>query len=159
EPSELNTYYQAFSTVRLNLDDRGCLMIEAPNIMDKPLITNDLVELHSNNYFKWLGRFDHLINSGGIKIIPEDVESKLQYLIPDRFIIVSKADDQLGEKVVLMIEGHQEKYDTVALVEKIRKLPAMNKYEIPKKIYFVNKFIETNSNKIRRFETKKLLFD
>jgi O-succinylbenzoic acid--CoA ligase len=89
-----------------------------------------------------------VINSGGIKIIPEVVEAKLTAVISDRrFFIAGVPDESLGKKVILIIEG--EKLDI--------SLESLNKYEKPKEIYFIRKFIETESRKIDRMGTIKFL--
>ena len=42
------------------------------------LVTNDVVELVSESEFRWLGRYDNVINSGGIKLHPEEMEKRLE---------------------------------------------------------------------------------
>ena len=37
-------------------DDRGCLVIENPNMSWRRLVTNDVVELSDNHSFRWLSR-------------------------------------------------------------------------------------------------------
>ena len=69
--------FKTLPNIKITTDTRSCLVIEAPKIADKPIVTNDLVELISDNEFKWLGRYDSIINSGGIKLIPEQIEKKL----------------------------------------------------------------------------------
>ncbi|MBK6965975.1 MAG: hypothetical protein IPH20_19130 [Bacteroidales bacterium] len=38
--------------------------------------TSDLVNITSPGSFRWLGRADHVINCGGIKLIPEVIEKR-----------------------------------------------------------------------------------
>jgi O-succinylbenzoic acid--CoA ligase len=47
------------------------LVIDAPLISNEQICTNDIVELVGENQFVFLGRMDNIINSGGIKLIPE----------------------------------------------------------------------------------------
>ena len=54
--------------VDVAIDDRRCLVVQAKYISDEPIITNDLVELVGSDQFHWLGRLDHVINSGGMKL-------------------------------------------------------------------------------------------
>ena len=86
------------------------------------------------------------IISGGIKLIPEQIEEKLASKIHQRFFIASKPDNELGEKVVLVIEGEKQDFDET-LYE------ALDKYEKPKELIFIPKFKETDSGKIMRKET------
>ncbi|MBT5996731.1 MAG: AMP-binding protein, partial [Candidatus Marinimicrobia bacterium] len=103
------------------------------------ITSNDIVELIDDISFRWLGRYDNVINSGGVKIIPEGVESKLASAISNRrFFIAGLPDESLGEKVVLIIEG-----DEIAL-----SFDLLEKHERPKEIYFIRNFVETGSGKI-----------
>ena len=134
--------------VTISYDDRNCLVIHAPRISDEVIITNDIVELVNENQFIFLGRMDNVINSGGIKLIPEQIEEKLATKIQQRFFIASKPDNELGEKVVLVIEGEKHELED-SLYE------ALDKYEKPKELIFIPKFIETTTGKILRKETMK----
>lgn len=132
--------------VTISYDDRNCLVIHAPRISDDVIVTNDLVELLNENQFIFMGRVDNVINSGGIKLIPEQIEEKLSHQLTQRFFIASKPDAELGEKVILVIEG--EAFD---LAEGVYK--ALDKYEKPKEVLFVPKFKETATGKIMRKES------
>lgn len=132
--------------VTISYDDRNCLVIHAPRISDDVIITNDIVELVNENQFVFLGRMDNVINSGGIKLIPEQIEEKLAHHIQQRFFITSKPDTELGEKVILVVEG--EKHD---LGDDLYN--ELDKYEKPKEIIFINHFKETGSGKVMRKET------
>jgi acyl-coenzyme A synthetase/AMP-(fatty) acid ligase len=43
-------------------------------ISNEQICTNDIVELVGENQFVFLGRMDNIINSGGIKLIPEKLK-------------------------------------------------------------------------------------
>jgi len=112
------------------------------------ITSNDIVELIDDISFRWLGRYDNVINSGGVKIIPEGVESKLASAISNRrFFIAGLPDESLGEKVVLIIEG-----DEIAL-----SFDLLEKHERPKEIYFIRNFVETGSGKICQKETVNMV--
>lgn len=134
--------------VTISYDDRNCLVIHAPRISEEVIVTNDIVELMNENQFVFLGRIDNVINSGGIKLIPEQIEEKLTGKIEARFFIASKVDKELGEKVVLVIEGKKQNLD-----ESI--FSVLDKYEKPKEIIFISKFKETANGKIMRKESLK----
>lgn len=112
-----------------------------------------MVELISETGFNWLGRYDSIINSGGIKLIPEQIEEKLSKIILERFFITGISDAFLGEKLVLIIEG----VSNLNLEKKVKQLSSLSKFEKPKEIYFISKFIETPTQKVNRKETLKLL--
>ena len=129
--------------VFISLDENNCLEIKAPRVSDELIITNDLVELVNENQFVFLGRIDNVINSGGIKLIPEQIEIKLASKIENRFYIHSKEDADLGEKVILVVEG--EKYEIDSSIFDI-----LDKYEKPREIIFIDKFKETGTGKVIR---------
>ena len=140
--------FQALDGVHFEIDDKGCLVIHAPMLNPESIVTNDIVELVDKSSFQWLGRFDNVINSGGIKIIPEVVEAKLATVILNRrFFIAGVADESLGEKVILVVEK-----ESVNIT-----LESLEKYEKPKDIYFIPKFVETKSGKIHRQTTLSLI--
>jgi O-succinylbenzoic acid--CoA ligase len=113
-------------------------------------VTNDIVDIYSENQFEWLGRFDNVINTGGVKVYPEQIEEKLQDHVPEQFFIDGIEDDTLGYKVIMVIEGEERELDK-ALFD------ALGKYERPKRVYFVDKFKETSSGKIHRAKTIQTL--
>ena len=143
-------FFTALPNVGISQDLRGCLVIDAPFVSSHELITNDIVKLHSDKTFEWLGRIDNMINSGGIKIFPETIENKLSSQIKQRFFIAPQVDEKLGQKLILVIEG--ESFDVDKSI-----FGKIDKYEVPKQVYFLPKFINTFSGKIQREETLKLL--
>lgn len=145
-------YFQTIPGVKVKQDKRGCLIIDAPKISPGQVITNDLVELKSETSFKWLGRIDSLINSGGIKIIPEQLEAKLAELINQRFFIAGVADETLGQHLVLVIEGKEDP----EVYKAITSSKLLEKHEIPKEYLFLGAFRQTSSGKIKREETLQL---
>ena len=136
----------AFTTlpnVILSQDENNCLLIEAKNISNEIIHTNDVVELVSENQFKFIGRFDNVINSGGIKLFPEQIEEKMLPYINSRFFVIGKEDKELGEHLVLVIEGDEQIID-------LNQISSLDKYEKPKEVIFINKFKETTTGKIIR---------
>lgn len=144
---------EAFSTlpnVTVSVNENQCLEIVAKNIGGEKIVTNDIVKLISDSQFVWLGRFDNIINSGGIKLLPEQIENKLSHSIAGRFFVNGEPDETLGEKVVLYVEG--------APIEINHSIfDVLDKYEKPKEIIFIPKFKETATGKIMRNESKKLV--
>ena len=139
---------EAFSilpNIKISQDDRNCLVIDAFKISNDSIVTNDLVELLGENQFVFLGRIDNVINSGGIKLIPEKIEDKLSDKINSRFFVAGKQDVVLGEKLVIVIEGEQQILDDTIF-------DGLDKYEKPKEVFYVSKFSETESGKIKRKE-------
>ncbi|MET2985239.1 AMP-binding protein [Aureibaculum conchae] len=145
-------HYKTLPNIQISTDSRGCLIINAPNISDEKVITNDLVKIISDTEFEWLGRVDNVINSAGVKLITEQIEEKLSKIIDSRFFVAGIPDELLGEKLVLIIEGDNK---TEYLKTQILSLPFIKKFEIPREVYTVEKFIDTDTKKINRRATLK----
>lgn len=150
--SDKSKYFQVLQGVEISQDDRNCLVIKAPHLTDEVLITNDIVEIHGSKEFQWLGRFDRVINTGGIKVFPEQIERKMQDIVRFPFFISSLPDLSLGQKVILVVEhfglSEAEKGQIYASLS-----TCLNKYEIPKEIYTLPQFVYSSANKILRLDT------
>ncbi len=144
------SFFEVLPGVTIYKDRRNCLVIKASNVSDEIIYTNDIVQLISDNQFEWLGRFDNVINSGGIKLNPEKIEEKLSKIISSRFFVTGIPDSILGEKLILVVEGEKKKYHFSELI-------GLQKLEIPKKVFFVDEFVETETKKIQRNKTLDLI--
>lgn len=135
--------FTVFPDINISVDANNCMIIKANNISNKAIKTNDVIELISENEFKFIGRFDNVINSGGIKLFPEQIEGKLSKVIKKRFFVIGKPDKELGEHLVLVVEGEKHEID-------FSTIESLEKFEKPKEIIFLNKFKETENGKIIR---------
>lgn len=138
--------FTVLPNIIITVDNRNCLIISAPRIGTQPIKTNDIVTLVNENQFIFLGRIDTVINSGGIKLFPEQIEKKIASKIDSPFFITSKLDKEFGERVVLVIEGPEKAIDNSIFVD-------LEKYEVPKEIVFVTQFKLTPTGKIIRKNT------
>ena len=145
--------YQTLPNISISLDLRKCLVIHAPKLLNEAIITNDLVDITSEKSFIWKGRFDYVINSGGVKISPELLEKKISNFISFPFIIGGIPDEKWGEKVVLLIESNS--FNTSNIVSSMEN--SLPKTHVPKAIYFLDSFQYTENGKLRRKETLKLI--
>ncbi|WP_430409084.1 AMP-binding protein [Kordia sp.] len=155
-----NSASACFSTlpnITVRKDDRDCLVLHAPRIHTEEIITNDVVKIISETQFNWLGRFDNVINSGGIKLHPEQIEEKLSSFISGRYFVTGIDDDQFGKKLILLIEDKKKRVDVSRMLETIKQSNKFSKFEIPKEIYTLSNFAETNTGKIQRAKTVALL--
>jgi len=135
--------FTVLPNVTVSVNENNCLVINAKNISDELIVTNDIVDLVSDTQFSWKGRIDNVINSGGVKLIPESIEEKLSTLIPRRYFVYGKDDEILGKKAVLYVEG-----EPMVIDESVFNV--LDKFEKPKEIIFIQKFHETATGKIRR---------
>lgn len=146
--------YKVLPNVLISKDERNCLVIKAPKVSDEVIITNDVVDIVSETQFTWKGRYDNVINSGGIKLHPEEIEKKLSPYIQSKFFVAGIPDEILGEKLILVIE----KTVTSNEVEKsldvtIKNTSTLSKFEKPKEVFYLSEFLLTKTGKIKRKET------
>ena len=125
------------------------LNIIYPGISDHPIQTNDLVHLEDQNSFQWLGRADFIINSGGIKISPEQLEKKLFQIFKLELMVIGIDDAKLGQKIGLIIKGKTSEYP----IEKSIFKDLIHPFEIPKSYIFLNDFEKTLNGKLDRNQT------
>ena len=145
---EHSLFYKPFNDVTVSLNEEQCLVINAPAVCDKTLITNDIAEL-SEQGFRILGRKDNVICSGGIKIQIEEVERLLRPHLSTPYIITRAKDEKFGEVVVLLIEGTSDDAQQICH----RVLP---KYWQPRRIIPVPHIPMTETGKPARAEAERL---
>jgi len=148
--------YQALPGVAIGINEQDCLWIQSPMSGSEKIQTNDIIELQSKNSFLWLGRADFVVNSGGIKLFPEQLERRIAPLLektcPGRaYFLFGEKDSRLGEQLVLYVEGTGEENKRLALEAGLKQI--LGKYEVPKKIYFKAAFAYTPTRKINRHTT------
>jgi len=141
---------------KIGMDPRGCLVVDIPGVTDEPVITNDLVEISDDgNGFQWLGRFDHVINSGGVKIIPELLENKIGKTLGHDCLVISEHDPRLGERLVLVVECSDPDPPVTAWKNSLGKY--LTRYEIPKRIVTLDEIPRNTSFKYDRHAVKALI--
>jgi o-succinylbenzoate synthase len=120
-------------------NEESCLVINSKNRKILNLETRDLVRINKDGTFKLRGRIDNVINSGGIKINPADIEQMLEpQFAGKRYFIHAVPSSKLGEAVGLFVEGKDVELD----------FSMLKKMEKPRHIFFVKKFSELKTGKI-----------
>ena len=168
---EASEWYMPFPTVKVGLNEEGCLVIDAPEVCEEKLVTNDIAELATqrgqslmcsassahegqspcvaNVPFRILGRKDNVICSGGIKIQAEEVERMLKTHLSMPYLISKRPDKKFGEVVVLLTEGDVE--------EAKRACEAvLPKYQRPKVYVHVSEIPLTETKKPARRQAEEL---
>ncbi len=146
-------FYQGLPGIDFTVDGRGCLVIECGHLSIGRLVTNDIVELRDHRSFRWIGRVDNMINSGGIKLFPEEIEMRISRIVSDQnYYLASRKSERWGEEMVMVTEDDGELpvlYDNICKV--------LNPMQRPKAIIRVSKLERTEvSDKIKRIDADKL---
>lgn len=139
-------YYKAIPGVKFKVDERSCLIIDA-EYLPEIITTNDVVELVNETQFVWKGRYDNLINTGGIKVKPEELEAEIAQVIDLDFAIIGIPDEELGQMIVMVAESEKEinQSDILATIKDV--LP---RHHLPKKFYTVKELPRNNAFKVDR---------
>lgn len=161
-------YFHPLPGVAIGVDDRDCLRVKGPMTLDHWLQTNDLVELAPATCnqqpapchlqpapFRWLGRWDNVINSGGVKVQVEMVEAAVEQSLlalgwPERrFFVAGLPDERLGEAVTLVVEGAPlaVKDEQALLADTQRRL---ERFQQPRGVVYSPRLVETATGKIDR---------
>ncbi len=147
--------------ISVELGKNDCLIIKMPD--GSKLKTNDIAVVEDSNRFRILGRADNCVISGGIKIMPEELERKLGPFIAFDYCISSVPDKKWGEKLVLVVEVPAEEIEEDLLLEAVgvrlrqyRKILDLG-VKSPKDVVRVSELPRTSNGKIDRKRLKKLL--
>lgn len=135
----------------------GRLVINMPEI--KNISTQDLAEVISDTSFRILGRADNCIISGGVKIIPEMLESLLGQFIAYEYCISSVEDKKWGERLVLAVENNSPYSDEILAKAVAVRLNQYKKelnlgVKAPKEIVCLKEFPRTHNGKLDRKAVK-----
>lgn len=144
-----DVYHTMYDDLILNADGHGCLRLKLPFIYNDFIQTNDIVQLLSNSTFKFIGRYDHIINSGGLKISPEDLEHRIVesgLLHEGDFYITAVKDSVFGEVPALVVlKGIKVDPDLLSAINGL-----LNKHHSVKHIVIIDKFEYTGTGKLIR---------
>ena len=149
-------YFEVLPGINISQDRRGCLVVSA-DYLPKPVITNDIVEMAGPGKFSWVGRWDSVINTGGVKVVPEKIEKEIENIfrrnnLHHRFFIAASPDEKLGNKIVLVLEGVQ--FSSELLHRSLAELRSVvSPFEFPKEVYTIPEFALTETQKIDRNQT------
>ena len=149
--TDTSDWYMPFEQVRIRLSEEGTLIIHAPNVCSEELKTNDIAEINEEGKFRILGRKDNTINSGGVKIQIEQVESRLKKHLDTPFLISARKDAKFGEIVVLL-------YNKVGNEDDIRRICEMElpTYWVPKAYIGVDELPMTGTGKPDRAYARRI---
>ena len=155
---QASTAFRPLLGVQLGIDERNCLNICADVTQDQVVQTNDLVDLRADGSFIWLGRWDNVINSGGVKVQVEKVENALEQVLhaldpkglgERRFFVGPLPDARLGETVTVVLEGTPLPTPQEEAIRQ-RLGQVLDRYEIPRRFCYLPHLAETPTGKIDR---------
>jgi acyl-CoA synthetase (AMP-forming)/AMP-acid ligase II len=130
----------------------GYLNAESPFTNDGWFITGDSVEV-KGEYFRILGRKSEIINVGGEKVFPQEVENAILQIADIVDVMVYSENNPLTGKIVcanIKYKGSKLKSDLIKEIKLFCKLN-LEQYKVPVKINIVDQTFESD-----RFKKKRL---
>ena len=142
-------HYTAMDGVTFS-EREGALVIDAPHLEIHNMITKDEIELIDKTSFRFIGRLDDAINSGGLKIQPLEIE---QYFSREglEVYVSSIPHEEFGEAVVLVTQSRMSKE---MLGQILKDLP---KNKRPKFQLNVQQYPQVSNGKIDRNSIRSLV--
>jgi O-succinylbenzoic acid--CoA ligase len=143
---QMEDNFQCLNGIAVAADNQSLLQISIDN---HPVIkTNDVVEIVDSKQFRWLGRKDEVINTGGIKVFAHQIESKLQTKFNVPFFITALDDDKFGQRIVLVLQSQE-------VAESLTKssFETLSNYERPKSIFVLKKFEYSAIGKLMKIQS------
>ena len=123
-------------------------------------LTSDLAELGPDGALTVLGRADDVINTGGRKVLPQDVERAIDRSLMLRgmvrsSVVVGVADPEWGQRVeaLVALEPGMDPAEATALVLRTSEVPA---HMIPKRVHVVAELPLLGIGKVDRAAAQSL---
>jgi len=129
----------------------GYLNAESPFSNDGWFITGDSVEV-KGEYFRILGRKSEIINVGGEKVFPQEVENVILQIADIVDVMVYSENNTLTGKIVcanIKYKGSKPKLDLIKEIKLFCKLK-LEQYKVPVKINIVDQTFESDRFKKNR---------
>ena len=155
--------FRALDGISVDVTSDGRLIVNMPD--GERFVTTDIAELTGSDEFRILGRSDHAVISGGVKIHPEELERRLGPFIAFDYCLSSVPDKKWGEKLVLVIEVPSNDVDPAFLREAIevrlrqyRKILDLG-VKSPKEVVVMTSLPRTPKGMIDRLSLRNILHE
>jgi len=97
-----STLFNVIGDNQLKLSPQNCLMVKGKVTKNEWITTNDLVTL-TDDGFIWIGRYDLVVNTGGVKVAIEEAERLIHDRIEGKdahFVLWKQSHEVLGEQLI-----------------------------------------------------------
>lgn len=118
-------------------------------------LTGDIGYLDKDGFLYYLDRKKDVIIVGGVNVYPNDIEKTLkEFTTIKECVAVAISDDNLGEKILVAIEGNPSDFDLIQI--KKACLDQLTDYQLPAAFEFIDEIPRTGLGKIQRNKVKDL---
>lgn len=155
-PTGFPTAFTVLPGIEIKTDERSCLVIKGEVTSFEEVVTNDVVDMLDSHSFVWKGRIDEVVNSGGIKIFPEEIDEKIRSEIQSAFgechyFSYGLPNHKLGQQLVLFVETSDKNVNIQHVLATLKsRLP---RFHGPKEVFVLDHFFKTGSGKIDKKKT------
>ena len=124
------------------------------NLVDGWLRTGDVGYLNEQNFLFLKGRKDDIINVGGEKVIPYEIEKVVKQLSGVDDVVAYGIENEIFGQVIKLqvVKSSESDLDKSKIL--IHCIKNLEKFKIPAKIDFVDKIPKTEYGKVKRFMLK-----
>ena len=124
------------------------------NIIDGWLRTGDLGYFDDHGYLYLVGRFDYVINIGGEKVMPDEIEEIVKQIDGVENVVAFGIDHEIFGQVIKLhvVKSENSNLEKLSIIKFCMK--NLEKYKIPSKIDFVTNIPQTDYGKVKRFMLK-----
>ncbi len=124
------------------------------NIIDGWLRTGDLGYFDDSGYLYLIGRCDDVINIGGEKVMPDEIEEIVKQIDGVENVAAFGINHEIFGQVIKLhvIKSENSNLDKTSILTYCMK--NLEKYKIPSKIDFVTNIPQTDYGKVKRFMLK-----
>jgi o-succinylbenzoate---CoA ligase len=136
---------------KIRLNEWGQICIHTP-LYPQEFISNDLGKWIDATHFEFLGRTDFVINTGGIKVHPEQVEKIIdeQELLPkDILYCIAKANHPLWQEEIALVSNTKIASIYLDKISDCFKKLGIS-YAKPQRIIYISEWPINENGKIRR---------
>lgn len=130
---------------------------------DRTFLTSDLAELDDDGALTVLGRADDVINTGGRKVLPQDVERAIDRSLMLRglvraAVVVGVPDPEWGQRVeaLVTLEDGTDPAEASALVRSALRTTEVPAHMIPKRVHVVEELPLLGIGKVDRAAARRL---
>ena len=141
--------------IKGNVVSPGYYKYDTEELKDCIYHTRDSGYRDSNGYLYIMGRLDDMINKGGEKVFPNEIESVVMSFdsVKDCACIgVKQEESPLDESIVLFVVGNSDDKKNLDMYLRSQ----LDKYKIPDKIFFLKAIPKTSAEKTDRNELRKI---
>lgn len=139
-------YFEVLKGYEITTTHEGRLVVYHRDILPHRITTNDIIEQIDDTKFRYLGRADDIVNSGGLKLNPESLESILKEYIHIPFILAGEPDILLGQRLILILRSDNAPIAKEEIWAAIRQSNLPHSH-LPKEIYQCQEWAETDNFK------------